>query len=82
MRSLLSTAALAALAVVTMGGCATPPAEPEAKPQAKAECVVSTGSSICRRPGSGNVNQVYTIPGEDLRRTGAPITGAYPGKAE
>jgi hypothetical protein len=42
-------------------------------------CLKTTGSNICRAPGTGNMNQVESISGEDLRRSGGPITGARPG---
>jgi hypothetical protein len=74
MRLQPTTAALAALSAFTLGGCASaPPADPAAKPQAKAECVISTGSSICRKPGTGS--PVYSISGDELSRSGGSIAG-------
>jgi uncharacterized membrane protein len=76
-RSLLLTSAVSLLAACA----ATPPAEQKTAgaPEAGKECVKTTGSNICRAPGTGNMNQVDTISGEDLRRSGGPITGARPG---
>lgn len=64
-----------------LAGCASAPPEvqtAEAKQPAK-ECVAVTGSNVCRKPDSGNPNALYSISGEDLRRSGGPITGARPG---
>lgn len=69
-------------AVCILAGCASQPPATEvasAQPQAK-ECVKTTGTNICRAQGSGNPNNVNSISGEDLRRSGGPITGPTPGK--
>lgn len=69
-------------AVGLLAACAaTPPAEQQtaSAPEATKECVKSTGSNICRAQGTSNMNNVVTISGEDLRRSGGPITGAQPG---
>jgi hypothetical protein len=64
-----------------VGGCAAPASIDNvvAAPQAARECVAVTGTGICRKPGSGNSSHVDTISGDDLRRSGGPITGAQPG---
>jgi PBP1b-binding outer membrane lipoprotein LpoB len=84
MKSITSLLLIAVACLV--GGCASAPAEPAstvdtAQAQAAAAgCVKTTGSNICRTPGSGNMNVVNSISGEDLRRSGGPITGATPGR--
>jgi uncharacterized lipoprotein YajG len=74
---------LATTATLMLAACAaTPPTDPKtaSAPQAGTECVKTTGSNICRASGSGNMNSVDSISGEDLRRSGGPITGATPGR--
>jgi hypothetical protein len=69
-------------AVGLLSACAaTPPAgeKTAGAPEADKPCLKTTGSNICRAPGTGNMNQVESISGEDLRRSGGPITGARPG---
>jgi hypothetical protein len=64
-----------------IGGCAAPADVDKvvAAPQPARDCVAVTGSGICRKKDSGNSNNVQSISGDDLRRTGGPITGAQPG---
>ena len=62
-------------------GCAAPAATDSVVAEQKParDCVAVTGTGICRKPGSGNMNHVDTLSGDDLRRSGGPITGAQPG---
>lgn len=67
-------------AAAALGACSTTPDQEvaAARPPTK-ECLKVTGSNICQ-PTSGNPNVVYSISGDDLRRSGGPVTGAQPGK--
>lgn len=72
--------ALASSVLAVFAGCAAPgKEEPEQRVAAK-DCVATTGSNICRKAGSGNMNSVQSISGEDLLRAGGPLTGAQPGR--
>lgn len=68
-------------AVAVLSACASAPEvqTAEAKPVAK-DCIVVTGSSLCKKPGTGNSDPLYSISGDDLRKSGGPITGAQPGR--
>lgn len=74
---------LAIVLVALLTACASDPAVKVADNQQESretkECVKVTGSHLCRKPESGNPNALYSISGEDLRRSGGPITGAQPG---
>jgi hypothetical protein len=78
------TPALSILAAAgLLAACAaTPPAEQQtaAAPEASPQCLKTTGSNICRAPGTGNMSTVISISGDDLRSSGGPLTGARPGK--
>jgi len=70
-------------ATSVLAACAaTPPADQKTAgtTEPSPECLKTTGSNICRAQGTSNMNNVVTISGEDLRRSGGPITGATPGK--
>lgn len=77
--SLKSTQLMVAIPLIA--GCAVPATRDvaDASP-AIVDCVQVTGTNVCRKPGSGNPNVVNSYSGEDLRRSGAPITGAQPGR--
>jgi hypothetical protein len=79
MTSHFRVGALIGAAFIT--GCAAAPEvqTAEAKPVAK-DCTMVTGSNLCRKTDSGNPNALYSISGDDLRRSGGPITGAQPGR--
>jgi hypothetical protein len=64
-----------------IAGCAATPEvqTAEVKPAAK-DCTMVTGSNLCRKSDSGNPNALYSISGDDLRKSGGPITGAQPGR--
>ncbi len=71
----------ALIAAAFIAGCAatTDVQTAEAKPAAK-DCTMVTGSNLCRKTDSGNPNALYSISGDDLRKSGGPITGAQPGR--
>jgi hypothetical protein len=78
-----STHSLTLIAAAVFAGCASaPPSDQKTASAAEAtqECLRTTGSNICRASGTTNVNQINSISGEDLRRSGGPITGATPGR--
>ncbi len=78
MPSIIRPLALVLASLLT--ACASDPAVQVADSSKEAkECVKVTGSNVCRKPESGNPNALYSISGEDLRRSGGPITGAQPG---
>ena len=64
-----------------VSGCATPAANDSVVAEQKParECVAVTGTGICRKLGSGNLSHVDSLSGDDLRRSGGPVTGAQPG---
>jgi hypothetical protein len=72
------------LTTAALGACASVPPEQAAKAptEERTDCVKTTGSNICRDGRKGDSNVVWSISGDDLRRSGAPITGATPGRAE
>lgn len=73
---------LATAASVLAACAATPPADPKtaSAPEGAKECVKTTGSNICRAPGTGNMSTVISVSGDDLSRSGGPLTGARPGR--
>ncbi len=75
-----AAAGLLLAASALLPGCAQPlPATQTAQAEGPA-CVQVTGSSICRKEGSGNANPASAVSGEELRKTVAPITGAAMGR--
>ncbi|MGY4828051.1 hypothetical protein ACVNIS_05660 [Sphaerotilaceae bacterium SBD11-9] len=60
-----------------LGACASPAPDKVASTSAEPRevCEPTVGSRICRKPGTGNTNAVQAVSGDDLRRSGGPITG-------
>jgi type IV pilus biogenesis protein CpaD/CtpE len=78
-----STQSLILIAAAVFAGCASaPPSEQKTVSAAEAtqQCLRTTGSNICRASDTSGMNQINSISGEDLRRSGGPITGATPGR--
>jgi len=74
---------LALVATVALCGCAVPPQpdRPLAEvPAQRDKCVQVTGSSVCRKEGSGQIANVQSIPGEALRKSPDAMVGPTPGK--
>lgn len=65
-----------------LAACASPAPDKvaDASPGAREVCEPTLGSRICRKPGTGNINSVTAISGDDLRRSGGPIMGPTPGR--
>ena len=61
----------ASATIITGCGTAAPADVATASPTT--ECVQSTGSSICRRFGAPSSNNVESISGDALRKSGGPI---------
>jgi hypothetical protein len=76
--AVLTTAFLTACASTSPDKMATASAATSATP--KEICEPTLGSRICRKPGTGNINAVQSVSGDDLRRSGGPLTGPTPGK--
>jgi hypothetical protein len=67
--------------VLLIAGCATQESNgQQTATAARSDCVKTVGSNICRVEGSGNPNAVVSVSGDDLRRSGGPLTGPLPGK--
>lgn len=72
----------ALVAAVFLTACASPAPDKVATTSAAPQevCEPTLGSRICRKPGTGNINAVQAVSGDDLRRSGGPLTGPTPGK--
>ncbi|RZJ07161.1 MAG: hypothetical protein EOP39_17110 [Rubrivivax sp.] len=68
------------IATVMLVGCAAPPPEQQVAEPAREKCVVVTGSSVCRKEGSGQIANVQSVPGKVLTSRPGEITGPAPGK--
>ena len=70
-----------AMTAVAMAGCSSAPAADQPKvaesAPAKKECVEVTGSMLCRKPGSGNVQNVSpeALQAQSTFRTGSSSPG-------
>ena len=70
------------VATVSLGGCATePPAQQVADATPKKEkCVVVTGTSVCRKDGTGQIANVVSVPGKALLKKPGEIMESAPTK--
>ena len=74
--------ALILAALASLSGCAAPPAEPQQVAEAPRDtCVAVTGSSVCRKEGSGQIANVISVPGKALLRKPGEIMESAPTKA-
>ena len=74
----------ALMTALLLTACASPAPDKVAGTSAapKETCEPTLGSRICRKPGTGNINAVQSVSGDDLRRSGGPLTGPSLGKID
>lgn len=70
------------VAIASLWGCAASQPDQqlaEAAPQHQ-KCVQVTGSSVCRKEGSGQIANVQSLSGDALRKSPDALSGPAPSK--